>query len=113
MLIITASPSFAISKCLSDLPVTVLGTEFEKERNLYTGHLKGKNCYGQEKVNRINKWAISNNIKLSIKFAWSDHISDFDMLRLSEKRFWIGGKKLKKLTMDLDPGATFINKNND
>ena len=31
VLIVTASPSFAISDCVSDLPVIVLGTEFEKE----------------------------------------------------------------------------------
>ena len=39
VLIVTASPSFAVSDCVSDLPVIVLGTEFENEGNIYTGLL--------------------------------------------------------------------------
>lgn len=109
VLIVTASPSFAISYCVLDLPVLVLGTEFEKEENIYTGLLKSKNCYGEEKVNRINEWASSNKIALSVQSAWSDHFSDFDMLNLSAKRYWIGGDKLKTLVMDHDPEANFVN----
>ena len=86
VVIVTASPSFAISDCVSDLPVIVLGTEFEKEEKIYTGLLKSENCYGKEKVNRINEWARSNKIELSVQSAWSDHFSDFDMLGLSAKR---------------------------
>ena len=108
VLIVTASPSFAISDCVSDLPVIVLGTEFEKKGNIYTGLLKGENCYGQEKVNRINEWAISNKITLSVQSAWSDHFSDFDMLSLSEKRHWVGGEQFRKLIMDRDPEANFV-----
>ena len=109
VVIVTASPSFAISDCVSDLPVIVLGTEFEKEENIYTGLLKSENCYGKEKVNRINEWARSNKIVLSVQSAWSDHFSDFDMLSLSAKRYWIGGEKLQTLVMDHDPEANFVN----
>lgn len=108
VLIVTASPSFAISDCVSDLPVTVLGTEFEKEENIYTGLLKSENCYGQEKVNRINEWATSSKITLRVQSAWSDHFSDFDMLSLSAKRYWIGGEQLRKLVTDRDPEANFV-----
>ena len=108
VLIVTASPSFAISECMSDLQVIILGTEFEKEGNIYTGLLKSKNCYGQEKVNRINEWATSNNITLSVQSAWSDHFSDFDMLSLSAKRYWVGGEKFQKLIMNRDPEANFV-----
>jgi HAD superfamily phosphoserine phosphatase-like hydrolase len=109
VLIVTASPSFAISACMSDLPVLVLGTEFKKEENIYTGFLKSENCYGQEKVNRINRWATSNKITLNVESAWSDHFSDFDMLSLSANRYWIGGDQLQTLVMELDPEANFIN----
>ena len=108
VMIVTASPSFAISVCVSDLPVLVLGTEFEKEENIYTGRLKSENCYGKEKVNRINEWASSNKIVLSVQSAWSDHFSDFDMLSLSAKRYWVGGDQLQKLVMDHDPEANFV-----
>ena len=110
VLIVSASPSFAIIECLSDLSVTVLGTEFEKKGNNYNGLLKSKNCYGQEKVNRINQWALSNNIKLSVKSAWGDHLSDYDMLSLSPKRYWIREEKLYKKIIDLDPNANFVDK---
>ena len=108
VVIVTASPSFAISDCVSDLPVIVLGTEFEKEGNIYTGLLKSENCYGKEKLNRIKQWATSNQIVLSVQSAWSDHFSDFDMLSLSAKRYWVGGEKLRKLIIDRDPEANFI-----
>ena len=108
VIIVTASPSFAISHCVSDLPVLVLGTEFEKEENIYTGLLKSKNCYGQEKVNRLNEWATSNNTTLSVQLAWSDHFSDFDMLSLSAKRYWVGGERLQALVMDHDPEGNFV-----
>lgn len=108
VIIVTASPSFAISNCVSDLPVLVLGTEFEKKENIFTGHLKSKNCYGQEKVNRLNKWAKSNNVSLRVQSAWSDHLSDFDMLSLSANRFWVGGEQLRKLVIQRDPEATFV-----
>ena len=110
VVIVTASPSFAISDCVSDLPVIVLGTEFEKEENIYTGLLKSENCYGKEKVNRINEWATSNKIVLSVQSAWSDHFSDFDMLSLSAKRYWVGGDQLQALVMDHDPEANFVHK---
>jgi HAD superfamily phosphoserine phosphatase-like hydrolase len=108
VVIVTASPSFAISDCVSDLPVVVLGTEFEKEENIYTGLLKSENCYGKEKVNRINEWAASNQVVLSVQSAWSDHFSDFDMLSLSARRYWIGGEQLRKLIIDRDPEANFV-----
>jgi len=108
VLIVTASPSFAISDCVSDLPVIVLGTEFEKEGNTYTGILKSENCYGKEKVNRINDWATSNKIVLSVQSAWSDHFSDFEMLSLSARRYWVGGDQLRTLVMDHDPEANFV-----
>jgi phosphatidylglycerophosphatase C len=109
VLIVTASPSFAISACMSDLPVIVLGTEFEKKVNIYTGLLKSENCYGQEKVNRINEWATLNNIPLKVESAWGDHFSDFDMLSLSAKRYWVGGKQLREQVMECDTDAHFLN----
>ena len=108
VLIVTASPSFAVSHCMSDLPVIVIGTDFEKKRDNYTGLLKSENCYGPEKVNRLNDWARSNKVTLSVQSAWSDHFSDFDMLSLSSKRYWVGGEPLRKLVLDRDPKAEFI-----
>jgi len=108
VLIVTASPSFAINDCVLDFPVIVLGTEFEKKENIYTGRLKSENCYGREKVNRLNEWASSNKTTLSVQSAWSDHFSDFEMLSLSARRYWVGGEQFRKLIMDRDPDANFV-----
>lgn len=108
VLIVTASPSFAIRDCVSDLPVIVIGTEFEKYENIYTGLLKSENCYGYEKVKRLNKWASSNKTILNVQSAWGDHLSDFDMLSLSANRYWFADKKLRKLVIQRDPEANFM-----
>jgi len=44
VLIVTASPTFAVSKCVAGLPVTVIGTEFKKSGAFYCGQVKGLNC---------------------------------------------------------------------
>lgn len=108
VLIVTASPSFAIRECFSDLPVIVIGTEFEKLENVYTGLLKSENCYGHEKVNRLNEWASFNKTVLNVQSAWGDHLSDFDMLSLSANRYWVAGKQLRKLVSQRDPEANFM-----
>lgn len=108
IIIVTASPSFAINKCICNFPSIVLGTEFEKKGNIYSGLLKSKNCYGREKVNRIHQWAKLNKISLRVESAWSDHFSDFDMLSMSANRYWIGDEQLQKLIMEHDPEANFL-----
>jgi phosphatidylglycerophosphatase C len=108
VLIVTASPSFAIRDCFSDLPVIVIGTEFEKHENIYTGILKSENCYGHEKVNRLNEWATLNKTILNVQSAWTDHLSDFDMMSLAANRYWVAGKQLRKLVSQRDPEANFV-----
>ena len=108
VIIVTASPSFAIKDCVSDLPVIVIGTEFEKNENIYTGLLKSENCYGHEKVNRLNEWALSNETILNVQSAWGDHLSDFDLLSLSANRYWVADEKLRKLVIQRDPEANFV-----
>ena len=108
VLVVTASPTFAVQGCLPHQSILVLGTEFEKRGHVYTGRLESNNCYGLEKVNRINAWAASNNLTLNVQSAWSDHFSDFDMLSMSVKRYWVGDEKLRMHLMTVDPDAKFI-----
>jgi phosphatidylglycerophosphatase C len=108
VLIVTASPTFAIDSCTSELPAFVLGTEFERRGGIYTGRLHGENCYGHEKVNRLYEWTKFNNTQLNVESAWSDHFSDLEMLKLSKERYWIGGEQLRKLMIDRDPLGNFV-----
>lgn len=107
-LIVTASPAFAVRGCLPCQSIVVIGTEFEKEEDTYTGRLQGENCYGIEKVSRINDWARVNEQSLNVRTAWSDHISDFEMLSLSATRYWVGEEKLREEVMKRDPCANFL-----
>jgi HAD superfamily phosphoserine phosphatase-like hydrolase len=108
ILIVTASPSFVISHCVSDLPVTVIGTEFKKKGDFYCRQINGKNCYGDEKVNRIEFWRQDKGINCSFTEAWSDHFSDYPMLKMAKQRYWIGGAALQEIVDLKDPSGNFV-----
>lgn len=108
ILIVTASPSFVISHCVSDLPVTVIGTEFKKRGDFYCRQMNGKNCYGDEKVNRIEFWRQDKGINCSFTEAWSDHFSDYPMLKMAKQRYWIGGSALREVVGLNDPSGNFV-----
>lgn len=108
ILIVTASPSFAIDKCLSDLPVFVVGTNFTKILDRYSGQLEGPNCYGEEKVRCIENWVKKRGLTVNYMEAWGDHFSDYSMLKMANKRYWIGGKKLRKVVVKYDSEANFV-----
>ena len=108
-LVVTASPSFAVRHCVVGRSVVVIGTEFEKNDGIYTGRVKGKNCYGEEKVSRLNSWAAGSDQELNVRSAWGDHPSDFDMVSLAERRYWvIRGNKYYTQIVSIDPDATFM-----
>jgi len=108
ILIVTASPSFVISHCVSDLPVTVIGTQFKKRGDSYCRQIVGKNCYGDEKVNRIKSWRQDKGINYSFTEAWSDHFSDYPMLKMAKQRYWIGGSALREIVNLNDPSGNFV-----
>ena len=108
ILIVTASPSFAIDKCVSDLPVFVVGTSFAKVSGRYSGKLESPNCFGEEKVRRVESWVKKREFLVNYIEAWSDHFSDYPMLKMAGKRYWVGGEKLRKLVADHDSQAIFV-----
>ena len=109
-LIVTASPTFAIEACVSDLPVKVLGTDFRKIAGVYSGTNTNTNCYGANKPKLIEKWRKKNNLKLNYIEAWSDSFSDYPMLEMAFKRYWIGDFQLKNKILARDPESIFISK---
>ena len=108
VLIVTASPTFAVSKCASDLPVTVIGTEFKKNGDFYCRDVNGENCYGEEKVKRIEFWRQDKGRDCSFTEAWSDHFSDYPMLKMAKQRYWIGGSALREIVGRKDPSGNFV-----
>ena len=109
VLIVTASPFFAIEECFEDDSIIVIGTEFVFENNRYTGKYS-HNCFGKNKVDQILKWKSKKNYHLNYIEAWSDSISDYPMLSLADNRYWIGDKLLNDLILVNDPSGNFIDK---
>lgn len=108
ILVVTASPEFAVNYCLKDLPVNVIGTEFKKDGILYSNELVDNCCHGEEKVKKIEKWIKKTNKKSLVIEAWSDDFSDYPMLKIAKNRYWIGDDSLKKIVSEKDPDGNFV-----
>ncbi len=66
----------------------VFATKLEiNEHQILTGHLFGKNCYRQEKVNRLMK-AFPNREKYYL-IAYGDSSGDKEMLAYANEGYWI------------------------
>ena len=82
----------------------VIATELVEEEGHFLAQVKGKICYGQEKLEKIIELTQHTDIHLEESYAYSDHISDIPMLekvghpvvinpsrklrKLAEKRGW-------------------------
>ncbi len=60
----------------------VIGTELEITNNLLTGRFASKNCYGQEKVNRLLE--VFPNRNSYVLYAYGDSNGDKQLLELSD-----------------------------
>jgi HAD superfamily hydrolase (TIGR01490 family) len=108
VVVVTASPSFAVKYFFLTEQVNVIGTRFKKKDKVFNGKLNSNPCYGEEKVSRINEWLSENIIEYNISEGWSDDFSDLPMLKMAKKRFWIGDRKLKNTIDKKDPNGKFI-----
>ena len=64
----------------------LLATKLELKDGFITGELLTKNCYGQEKVNRIKKAYILK--EFNYIYAYGDSQGDKEMLTLANERFY-------------------------
>ena len=88
--IISASPDFLLAPLFSRFNIyTLIATEM----NPLNGIIIGKNCYGDEKVNRLHR-KIPNAI---VEEVYSDHASDIPILGLSDRAFVVIGTKIFSL----------------
>tara|TARA_B100000963_G_scaffold362025_1_gene402240 strand:- start:5785 stop:6426 length:642 start_codon:yes stop_codon:yes gene_type:complete len=108
ILVVTASPEFAISKVLENFNVNIIGTSFDCIKNEYSGMLSSPNCIGKEKVNRIIKWQHENKDDVIYLECWGDSIEDMPMMLLAKEHFWIKSSNLNELKK-VDPEANFTN----
>ena len=108
ILIVTASPQFAVQACFSSSSIFVLGTKYRQCKKIYTRELQGIPCYGENKVILISEWVSKNSFYPRFLEGWSDSFSDRHMLKLATERFWIGNKRQIKKLKVLDSEANFV-----
>lgn len=85
--IISASPEFLLAPICKELKIqTLIASKVNKKTGKYTG----LNCYGKEKVSRLNKKLKDYNI---LEF-YSDSYSDQPLANISQKSFMVKGNKI-------------------
>lgn len=86
-IIISASPEFLLDKITKELEVKeLIGSRVDKK----TGKFTGLNCYGEEKVVRLQE----KYSKIKVKEAYSDSTSDDPILKLASKAYYVKGDEL-------------------
>ena len=96
VLIVTASPSFAVNYFMQEYSYFVIGTEFEVENGCFGCKPVEPICYGEGKVEKISSWVRSNIIgPFEYWESWSDELSDMPMMSLSKNKVWVCSKNSK------------------
>lgn len=85
-LIISASPEFLLKPLGERLGGTILASKVNKTTGLY----EGENCYGPDKVERLNR-EVKNWV---IEEFYSDSLSDAPLALLAERSFLVDGDEL-------------------
>lgn len=84
--IVSASPANWIENWVGQRSIDVLATKLDVKNGLLTGKLQGRNCYGVEKVRRIE--SVLDYNKYDQIFAYGDSRGDKEMLNLATHAFY-------------------------
>jgi phosphatidylglycerophosphatase C len=101
----TASMKEAVARALSVFPVQVIGAQFPMSQDSFNGAQPIELCYGEAKVQAIQRWAQGLNQEPTYIEAWSDSLSDFPMMRMAQKRFWVCTEQGQQTFRATDPGG--------
>ena len=94
LILISATPSIFLEKISKELGFDkLLATEFENTNKLFDSKIKGANCKGKEKVNRLNEYIDNYTI---LKF-YSDSMSDKPLFDLADEKIFINKGIKEKL----------------
>jgi len=86
VVVVSASARSWIEAWCKAMDIGCISTELEVEKGLITGKIKGKNCYGPEKVNRIK--TSFNLEEYGDLHVYGDSAGDREMLQLGTKVFY-------------------------
>lgn len=86
VIIISASAENWIKAWSDSLSVELIATHLEHRNNLITGKIKGRNCYGIEKINRLKEYLdISNYSRI---YVYGDSRGDKEILAIATDPFY-------------------------
>ncbi len=89
-IVISASPNFLISEACKRLGIkNYLATNM----STYTGIIHGKNCYGEEKVRRLQEF----DSTLLLDAFYSDSKSDFVMKKVAKEIYLVKNNNITKI----------------
>lgn len=84
VILVSASFDFYVTKLAKRIGVNqVLCTKAEVNDGIITGRILGKNCYGQEKVKRLERLLSPSDWCSSV--LYTDHYSDYPLLKKVKK----------------------------
>lgn len=86
VVIVSASIESWIKPWCDKNNLDILATKLKFKNNIFTNKFLTKNCYGQEKVNRIKKKY--NLEEYSYIYAYGDSRGDKEMLELADERYY-------------------------
>lgn len=87
VVIVTASPEIYVSKWAHKMGVKTIGTQLLTKNGYLTGNIKGHNCYGPEKVNRIKK-VFSDLSSYNEIIAYGDSKGDYEMFTIASSTYY-------------------------
>lgn len=85
--IVSANFDLILQKFAQSNQLQLISTKLQVENNLITGKFATRNCYGQEKVNRI-KTAFPDLNSYAQIYAYGDSKGDLEMLDLATEKFY-------------------------
>jgi HAD superfamily hydrolase (TIGR01490 family) len=84
IVVVTASFSVWIKPWCDSNQIELIATECEIQQGKLTGLIRGKNCYGKEKVRRIReKFDLEQFDRI---YAYGDSQADLEMLNLADEK---------------------------
>ncbi len=86
IIVITASIELWVKPWADSMELEILGTLVEEEKGTFTGKIKGANCYGPEKVKRLQAYlSLSDHTTIH---AYGDSRGDKEMFAIADKTFY-------------------------
>lgn len=109
VLVVTASPQFAVERVFKVTPVSVIGA---KVTSTGGGDPKAGqavvSCFGAQKVVRFQEWAEREGWQGKVVAAWSDSQTDLPLMQLAERRYWVGPAEKARVFEAVDPEGIFV-----